>query len=86
MPVMSRITTTHAVADRNSRVASELPRIRASILNSMSRTAEPMTGRRFSDKIMLEQKSKSPAPDQSILIRRRGTAASADSQGRARSG
>src|ERR1700716_3104155 len=27
-PVISRITTTHAVADRNSRVASELPRIR----------------------------------------------------------
>src|SRR5277367_6750642 len=28
-PVMTRITTTHAVADKNNRVASELPRIRA---------------------------------------------------------
>src|SRR4051794_37593475 len=29
MPVMTRITTTHAVADRNNRVASDEPRIRA---------------------------------------------------------
>jgi hypothetical protein len=28
--VITRITTTHAVADRNSRVASELARIRSS--------------------------------------------------------
>jgi hypothetical protein len=41
---MSRITTTHAVADRNSRVASELARIRA-----WSKNADPRAKTRWMD-------------------------------------
>ena len=61
MPVMSRITTTQAVADRNSRVASELRAHQGMIPKSMSPGDDPIDGCRFSDKIMLEQKSKTGA-------------------------
>jgi len=57
IPVMARITTTHAVADRNRRVASELPCIRTMIPKGMSSGQDPMDGCRFSDKIIFEQKS-----------------------------
>src|SRR6185312_9570749 len=70
---MTRMTTTQAVADRNRRVASELPRIKVSFRPAPPRTAGRMPDVGFGTGSCSNQ-SKSPAPDQcqSSAGRRRG--------------
>src|SRR5665213_569597 len=60
---MTRITTTHAVADKNNRVASELPRIRTSPRKSWPRAAARSLGAGFQTG-SCRNKRTSPRPDQ----------------------